>query len=229
MQPTEPTPPPVRRGPPRFSLRGLLLITAIVAIALSHWRTSHELRCVRTDLTTARNELHYIDAPDDDHLYAVELPAYDSMVWRWRLQLPATGRYRIAWALSSEIPESGMPTSGVHYAEPFRDNSGQPLPGGEPFIFNLALAKASQDRWALTYGPGRQITTRYLTDPPGWLEGKTDVGWGGRVAGSDGTVTVEPDQPLVLLRHRKSKQVPGGSTVEMNPTDGLMVWVEAVP
>ena len=35
-------------------------------------------------------------------------------------------------------------------------------------------------------------------------------------------------QPMVLLRLREAMQVSGGTTVDPDPTPGVMAWIEAV-
>jgi hypothetical protein len=44
--------------------------------------------------------------------------------------------------------------------------------------------------------------------------------------GMDGVKAIPRGEVAVLLRARKSKRVAGGLTVDMNPTEGVMVWVE---
>ena len=135
---------------PRFSVLTILLLTAVIAVAVSHFHTSRELSAVRQQLTTARNELSYLDANDNSaylccgstHVrsYAVALanPVFLSQ-----------GRYRIP-ASSSQIPESGLPAESSTHNHVFLDSCAKSLPGGEPFILSLPIHKNESDQWVTT-------------------------------------------------------------------------------
>lgn len=210
----------------RFTLATLLVFTAIIAGGLSHVRTSLELRRVKEELTTARNELAYLDTDDTDHIYAVSLPTYGSMQWRWRIQLPEGGKYRIRSSFA-QIPESALPTTSSTH-DVFLNRYAQPLPGGQPFILSLAIFKDQNGDWMLTMQIPDSGYTRRIEDPPTWLDAGSFVNWTTNVAGSKSTASCSKDEPLVLLKYRKGKIVPGGVTVDMQPTDGMLIWIERI-
>jgi len=218
----------IRYFRPRFSILTLLILTALVAVVLSHIQTSRELSRVRQNLTTARNELSYIDADDGSKIYAVALPTFGPTQWRWRIQLPATGKYRIRSSFSSKIPESGWPVESTFHDHAFLDSRGQPLPGGEPFILTVAVHKNESQQWVTTIQTPDRSETRRIENAPQWLEAGSFIGWTYNVYGNNGTVSAAAADPLPILIYRKGKTVPGGTTVEMQPTDGMLFWIERI-
>src|SRR6185436_9700166 len=142
--------------------------------------------------------------------------------WRWRLHFPSDRPFRVCCKFA-DLPESGVPQSGA--------------PGGNQvlydmkgdFTLNASAVKDQNGVWKLVLdcdnGPG-------ITMP---IHGASlledDLSTTISQAGRRGTESVDPGKPLVLLRLRRSKKVEVngkviGQTVEMNPTDGIMLWVE---
>ena len=94
---------------------------------------------------------------------------------------------------------------------------------------NASAVRDQQGVWKLVLdcdnGPNITMPLHDAT----WLEDDTSVTIS--QAGKRGTESVDPGKPLVLLRLRRSKKVEVagkviGQTVEMNPTDGMMLWIE---
>lgn len=204
------------------------MLTALTALGVSYVRTWRELAQVRRELSTARNELAYIDAADKSHIYAVALPTFGPMQWRWRIQLPRKGKYRIRSSFSSKIPESGFPAESSTHDHVFLDSRAQPLSGGEPFILSLAIHKNESGQWVTTIQNPDRSEARPIEDPPAWLDAGSFLNWSTQVYGKTKTVSAPADEALPLLRYRKGKTVPGGVTVEMQPTDGMLFWIERV-
>ena len=204
-----------------------MLITALIAGSISHIRTSRELVRVKSELTNLRNELAELDVSNDDRIYAIALPTYGHMQWRWRIQLPASGSFRLRYAFS-QIPESDFPATSKTLDQVFLDSYAKPVPGGESFILSIAIFKDGKDRWSLqTNVPGRG-GTRPIENPPKWLDDSSFVHWSTNVYGKNKTVSAKDTEELVLLKYRKGKTVPGGVTVDMQPTEGMMFWVECI-
>ena len=65
-----------------------------------------------------------------------------------------------------------------------------------------------------------------IQNPPAWLDAGSFLNWSTHVGGKDGTVSAKPNESLILLKYRKGKVVPGGVTVDMQPTDGMLLWIE---
>lgn len=212
---------------PRFSIATLLLVTAIIAIGLSHIRTSQELGRVQRELTTARNELAYLNTEDTDQIYAVSLPTFGPLQWRWRIQLPDTGRYGLRSSFA-QIPESGLPAEVSNHNHVFLDRHAKPLAGGDPFILSLAIFQDQNGDWKLTTQSPERGETSPIKNPPAWLDAGSSVNWTTNVAGDRSTASCAKDEALVLVRHRKGKILPTGVTVDMQPTDGMAVWIERI-
>lgn len=217
----------------RFSLVSLLLTTAVIAVSISHIQTSRRLAVTQSALTTAQNELGVLTIEDVNDVHAIALPSPGGMQWRWRIQLPKGPTFRLRWAVSDAIPESGLPQlpdqldgSNVD-GFAFLDVRGKPLPSGEPFIVNLSIARDEFGDWKLTCSYPRRSTSHTIDAPPVWLT-KRGRGVTAEIAGRGKTEYLAPSQPFILLRYRKPTTTPTGRmTVDMNPTDGIIVWIEA--
>lgn len=212
----------------RFSITTLLLLTALVAVLVSHFRISAELALTRSKLAAANDDLRQLNIDDDSLVHAVLLPTFGPRQWRWRVFLPAGRRWRLCSSFD-QLPESGLPTLVRNHDHIFLNSRNKPLAGGEPFVLGVAVHKNQTDRWALTFQTLDRSTTFPIKQPPAWLEERSSVGWTSRVAGKRASESEPANGPLVLLRHRKAKELPGGAiTVDMEPTDGLMVWIEPI-
>lgn len=213
---------------PTFSILTLLILTSLIATGVSHLKTSRELSQTRQELSTARTELAYIDAGGSSEIYAVALPTYGPMQWRWRIQLPKDGKYRIRSSFSSDVPESGFPAASASHNHVFLDSRAEPLAGGEPFILSLAIHKDESGQWVTNIQNPDSGHIRPIENPPTWLDSGSFLYWSTKVYGKTGTVSARATDPLPLLRYRKGKMVPGGVTVDMQPTDGMLFWIERV-
>ena len=193
---------------------------------MSHVMTSRELMRVRSELTSLRNDRAELDVTGNDRIYAIALPTYGHMQWRWRIQLPAKGTYHLRYSFS-QIPESDLPATSRKSEHVFLDSYAKPLAGGAPFILSLAIFKDGKGRWSIqTNVPGRGSSFP-IEDPPPWLDNGSFVHWSTNVYGKGKTVSVTDAEALVLIKYRKGKTVPGGTTVDMQPTDGMMFWIES--
>lgn len=209
-----------------FSIASLLLLTALVAAVVSHVSVSRELAETKRELTELRNESLLLDAEDDSLFHAVSLPTYGDLQWRWKVQLPVDGEYRIRYSFEA-IPEQGFELQSQKMDHAFLGSNGKPLAGGTPLVLELSIHK-SNERWQISANNGSRGTGMYLNDSPSWLETYSTVGWGHSVAGKRKTQSGPNDARFQLLRMRKSKLVAGGSEVDMQPTDGILVWLERI-
>ncbi len=215
----------------RFSLLSLMLFTGLVCLGVSHFQTSRTLHRTQQALRVANNELGYLTIDDPGQFAVIALPNFGPgpMQWRWRLYLPLGKRYQFRWAFDN-VPEAAVPPAPRENHIELLDQFAKPAAKGEPMIVTLAVSKNIAGKWQISAGLPRRGIGIYLQDPPAWLEDESHPGWGSRIAGQNRTHTVPVDEPLVLLRYRKGKQVPpNGWTVETQPTDGLIVWIEEVP
>lgn len=214
---------------PRFTIATTLLLTAIVAISISHLRTSTELARVKSDLRVLRNDLIILDADDDSMIHAIALPTYGQMQWRWKVQLPRDGGYRLRYAFD-QIPESGFPATSNAVDSALLDSRAKPIQGGESFNLDIGVFKDAGGVWQFETDNGSRGIRMPIRNHPAWLDKNTTFGWGSHVFGTNQTVSSDDQPTLMLLRRRKSKSLPGGaSTVDLEPTDGLLIWIERRP
>lgn len=207
----------------------MLLLTALIAVTISHVQTSSHLSRVKAELTALRNDVTVLDADDESMIHAIALPTYGPMQWRWKIQLPKDGSYCLRYALD-QIPESSLSLKSQAIEDAFLDSYAKPLQGGVPFTFDVGIFKDANDTWQFQTDNGPRGSRIPIRNHPAWLDAKTTVGWGSTVFGTNQTVSADRDSPLVLLRHRKSKTLPGGAlTVDMAPAEGLLIWIERIP
>jgi hypothetical protein len=209
-----------------FSIASLLLLTGLIAAVISHVSVSRELAETKRELTELRNESLLLDAEDDSQFHAVSLPTYGDLQWRWKVQLPIDGEYRIRYALDA-IPEQEFKRESRKMDHAFLGSDGKPLAGGTPFVLELSIHK-SNDKWQINANNGDRGSGIYIQDPPAWLETYSTVGWGHSLAGKRKTQSGSSDACFQLLRMRKSKMIAGGSEVDMLPADGILVWLERI-
>ncbi len=210
----------------RFSLLTLLLLTALLVVGMSHYVTSRRLDATQAELRKANNDLGQLTVDDASQLHAISLPTFQHQQWRWRVQLPPGPRYRLRW-LVDNVPQDGVPQAPRANQVELLDSYAKPVVTGEPFILTLALTKDAAGKASLTCALPDRSSTIPFKDQPAWSDGDSGIGWSTWTAGMQGTESVDKTAPLMLLRYRRGKEVPGGWTVETNPTEGIAVWIEA--
>ncbi len=95
---------------------------------------------------------------------------------------------------------------------------------------SIAMFERDDGKWAIdTNAHSGRSTAWTIQNPPAWLDAKSFTGWSVNTYGQNATISARGEDPLVLLRYRKGKTLPGGAhTVEMQPTDGFVFWIERV-
>lgn len=214
---------------PRFSIATLLLATAVIACAVSHFIVSRKLADAKDALTALRNDALVLDADDSSLIHVIALPTYGQLQWRWKVQLPLDGEYRLRYGIE-QIPETGLPSKSKALADVFYDNALEPLPGGIPLVLQVALFKDRNGAWSITASNGVRGAFGKIDNPPPWLDSKTHGGWGTFISGLERTDSSSADGPLLLLSMRKLKIAPASGVldVDKSPTDGLSVWIERI-
>jgi hypothetical protein len=211
----------------KFSIRDLLLVTVIVALTIGWWvehravsRLAEEKARTEQEVKQLRDQLGRLTVADEKKLHAIAIAPDLARVekrWRWRLHFPSDRPFRVCCAFSG-LPQSGVPAGD----QVLYDTKGE-------FTLNASAVKDQQGVWKLVLdcdtGPNITMPIQNAT----WLDDNLSVTIS--QTGKRGTESVDPGKPLVLLRLRRSKNVEVGGkvigqTVEMNPTDGIMLWVE---
>jgi len=201
----------------RFSLRGLILATALICAVVSHVRTSLRLRETEQEATRLRNELGYLTITDANRVHAIAIGADESWAkkqWQWKLHLPEGRRFHIC-CMTSDLPQQGVPD----YHPTLSDVQGD-------LKLTVSAVRDPKGEWKLVVNcdTGANLTSPIVN--PAWLEQNASANW--NVAGQRSTESVAPGKPLVLLRLRRAKTLTmpaGGVTVDPKPTDGILVWV----
>jgi hypothetical protein len=207
--------------------------TALVAVSISHIQTSRKLAVTRSALTIAQNELGVLTIGESEDIHAIALPPPGGMHWRWRIQLPKGNTFRLRWDISDSVPKSGLPTlpEKPDYSNigslAFFKGRGNSWPAEDPMILNLTVARDRFGEWKLTWSNPDRSSSHKIDAPPSWLT-QREGGMSARITGRGETEHGAADEPFVLLRYRKTKTTStGASTVDMKPTNGMIVWIEA--
>lgn len=201
----------------------------IVAVAISHYLTSSELARTKSELQLVRKDLNYIHSEGTDDIYAVALPTYGPLQWRWRIQLPVHGTYRLRSAVGI-VPESELPSTSEIHNEIFLDRNGRPIAGGVSILLSVAIFVDEKGKWRIMTETAERNLARPIANAPSWLDSHSQLKWTTKVFGKDRTVSSDAHEPLILLRKRESLGVPGGGfTVNTNPAAGIVIWVEKNP
>jgi len=201
----------------RFSLRELVLLMAVAALVVSHSIVSVRLRTVSAENQLLRQEVNRLPLQNESLLHVAALQSTDSLTWRWRLHVPEDGKF-VLRTENANLPESGLPTK--------LGQVGDKLPKGDVYVA-VTVEKSRDQRWAVvTLIPVPKIKSRFFIPEANstWIEQRPSFGV--RQMGLEGTKAIPRGEVAELLRVRKSKIVAKGVTVDMNPTDGVMVWIE---
>jgi len=225
---------------PRFSVLGLLMFIAIVALAISHVQLSSRLRSTTAELDRARTELRQLAVRDPDAISVISLPTSEPLEWRWRVYLPQGQAFRLRSAFH-EIPASGVANESKKYDQVFFDgrdvlsDAAEPWNTAEPFVFSIRLVwDDDKGSWYLKMkNPARGTLVR-LGKLPAWMptDGRQPSfeDWTQDIAGNDGTTSSHAKHPLTILRFRKSPHdlFGGAQQKEVNPAvcTGMMFWIE---
>jgi hypothetical protein len=128
------------RSPFRFSLRTALALIALIAIGLALWlsyKQNRQNELLRAENIRLRNEVGEIlvEPGDENKLHAVSIPTAESMLWKWRIFVPA-GRTFWLYAAADELAAGGDPPKNFAKGTLF---------SGEQTV-QLTLHKNSRDR-----------------------------------------------------------------------------------
>ena len=212
---------------PRLSLASILLLTTIVALAVSHVITSQKLVRVQNEMNALLVDLRPFGSQTDDRMFARILPTQSpQMLWRWKIQLPEKGRYRLR-SLIGDVPATGYPAEGGA-TDPVFHKDFLLLDGGSPSLLSVQISNYNKSgKWEiLAKTPDRQLCLPIVNMTP-WLVQRT----GYTIAeGMDEMKTQSADvgQPLQLIRMRKAASVSGAVSPDPNPTDGILLWIERI-
>lgn len=125
--------------PPQVTIRGLLLIVALLGFGLSYSTNLIRMRVAEAELTRLRQEVGHLDASEPDEIAAVRVAAEEPLTWRTRIRIPRGQAYRLAY--------SALWSKATAEPEWF---AAQTLPAGESTVTVRVLKDPRDDRWKLT-------------------------------------------------------------------------------
>ena len=132
---------PRGRGKLQFSIRSLLLLTLIVALALTSVLMFRRMSQAETELVKLRNEAGYLTITDETVFQGIALHCDEPLTWKWRCYLPKGSKY--SWSVGSGmIPKTGVPADC--------NASGQdmlPRPKGTEVILTVSIRKDPDPRF----------------------------------------------------------------------------------
>jgi hypothetical protein len=226
---------------PRFSLLGLLMATAIVALLIGAAQLWREQEPLRGEVRRLRAETGRLSIDDPKLMYTL---AYDRdpvlvRTLNWRFYLPADHKYSLR-IVAQSVPEAGF--------LPLDDSIGDSLPlePGE-HVCEASLYKAG-GVWCLRTAVQKVLADGELGDPiektlplkttaNKWLDTPPRAGWSGITSQTQQSHV--PDQPLELLRLRPREFIPkypaaedpslkglGTERPTQGVTDGALIWIE---
>jgi len=219
----------------RFSLRSFFLFLFVACLIGSNIFTAFENRRLNEKLNESHRiikkqqaELGELVITDPNKLNAVAIPGYEVTTWRWRLHVPyeRDGGYRIRFS-TQDVPYDGTPPTSPYSIY---------LKGGE-YEFTAAIRKNRNDDWTMQVIAAKRLSLgssnsktilRMAPEHSQWI----GDGFGSWIAdgfvssidhaGSGGTVSVTPGEPMVLLRVRCHD---GSRSEVFEPCDGVMIWI----
>jgi hypothetical protein len=207
-----------RRG--QVSLRTSLIIVAFAVLAVSHVKSTLDLRAARTRLSEQSAEIDKlrgelgifeIEDPAKTHLLFIRRNQPDS--FRYRVYLPPRQREYEICVTTKDVSLSYLPDETCQ-RESLRAGGVIPIEG-TPFFVDVFLAKDrdGEYHWHVQH-PRGEIVERFVPIAKGGQSHISSGNSSGRVVLSD------PDEPIVLVRW-----IPVGE-VGAAPGDGLAVWIQ---
>ncbi len=160
------------------------------------------------ELQRLRDVAGELTISDDAKLHAIGIPESNPNEWKWHVYLPTDRDYQVHLVVG-KIPSRGVPErlSGTPQMRSGFAKSGE-------MIIGASLDHDSDDQWVLRCSPPKRDFAKRI-ESDAWLESKA---YGVYSVSTGTTLTVDPDQPLVLL-----KIVPDNQS---GFTDGVMIFVD---
>ena len=197
---------------PRISLLSLLLITAVVAFALTNARLSQENKALRSEVTDYRAELGKLDDNSTEYFNVIRIETEETPIhreWKWRLQAPAGSNLLLT------ISDGPVPLTG--YSKPSFSTS--LVPEMEHVFHVVAKWNEANGTWHAQLGWRREdgrVHKRVWEAHFDWRSSdRIDVIEGVNYK----TKPLPIDRPSLLARVRYGD-------VAVDPAPGFMLWIE---
>ncbi|MGB7345463.1 MAG: hypothetical protein WBD20_14710 [Pirellulaceae bacterium] len=128
-----------RISPAQLSLRELLLVIAVVALAAGYFLSARRLQTAETELEKLRTEFGYLEPSEPNQVAAVRVPSDQPLTYRFRVRVPKTNRYRVTYSSIWEQGESGPTWFAA-----------APVAAGESLIIVRVMKDPRDDLWKIT-------------------------------------------------------------------------------
>jgi hypothetical protein len=225
---------PLGRHGSQFSLRAILIAIGVLAIFLSLWvsyRRSEEVKGLQAEikqrdkqieshqaeirqLKAERGELA-IDPKDRDKINVISAPSVESMLWKWRLYIPAGRKF----CLDSYTTSSN--TTAMHRPDESMSNN-PPLKSGEiSIVVALRKDEAGNWQWIISYdgSESRHLLSRRESS---WIDRNSPISI--ESAGNDKQEVMKLGESLRLFRYRSfAKSLKDVQLDDFG--DGIEVWI----
>lgn len=217
---------------PRYSLRTALLLTTIIALAISVvllWRDAEFARGVARRL---RGEVGQFTIDDQTRVNAIQVRQPDPNLWRWRVYLPPGRPYKLRQAVGPLPSRVGMKdkdwltaVKNNQYGS-LGEHSGSEMQG--ELVVEASLFRQT-DGWRFVTRPGDDVSFFPLTSLGTWLDELSRIERGD--VSKNAQRVFERHEPIILLHLVKPvlKPTAGGgtqSTEDTKPAEGIVVWLE---
>ena len=182
----------------RFSLLTLVLLTTIVALAISVAVLYRELSPLRAEVRQLRDEAGYLTIVDRSKFHAIAIQTGSPLVWKWRVWIPE-GQTKVRLNTGvGEIPaanERNYPPETVWYS----------CDRNQELIFVVRVYYDVDGRWKLGLsGDTATPFTWYLSDAQ--VAALRDSSGMSHAGVGSSTTIFDGDAPVVLLRQRTIPQ-----------------------
>lgn len=213
-------PPSPSNSPTRFSLLSLVLVTTIVALAVTVALLYCQLAPLRSEVRQLREETGQLVIEDRAKLHVIGIETYNDWAWKWRLWVPVGRTVQLHFA-AKEIPKQGKFPS-------HRRLELETKPEGREALVTARVE--TKPDGTLRMALSSEGVTTYLAISEAhakWLREGERGSSGGAVLKS--TQVVMPNDPFDLVRKRVFYDSPTGQIPPMpqpETTDGVLVWLE---
>lgn len=96
---------------PRFSLKSLVVVTAFIVLAVSHWQTSRRAAEMAVTLRALREEFNLIEVKDPKMAYVKRHRSDGDNTWKYSVYLPPDRRFAL-YQTSGPAKPGELPTRG---------------------------------------------------------------------------------------------------------------------
>lgn len=202
----------------RFSLRSILLIVLVVALAIAHGLLLFRHDKLQREVTQLRGEVGHLEVVDKSLVNVIAVPTVDRFQWRWRVYAPPGTMFKVG-ILTKAIPENGVSDQVRGSFELSSSELGE--------LVTLSVTPDQQEGYQVRLDFGRGTSWREFTDQPleEWLTGSSM----GLSSVQPGVQAFPYGRPIILVKQRLLEPVsPTVSSSPTGPSRGFLVWITPI-